>query len=389
MSYPCKEHKDCTGCGACIAICPMNCITMQPDEHGFLFPQINKEFCNDCELCVSNCPGNSQAVPQGQPLAVHAAWHKDDQVRKVSSSGGIFTALAEYVIEQGGVVIGAAFSDKLTLEHIIVDNKEELARLRGSKYVQSRIDRDVWLRIENYLEAGVKVLFTGTPCQIAGLNNCLSRIYDNLFCLDILCHGVPSPLLLDKYLGYLSKVNSAEVVKVNFRDKSNGWKSYQVSARFSNQTQSSQRFVSDPYMVAFLKDYALRESCYRCKYARTSRVGDITLADYWGVAKRYPAYDKDDKGTSLLLVNTEKGRQLLAMVTNSVQLYEGHLGSAIVDNPILTSPACRSVARDRFYNDLLKMSFNEMIEKYKLREPSFFSRMADRVVRKIKRLARI
>lgn len=314
------KKSDCCGCGACAQSCPKQCITMQSDEEGFLYPKINKETCIDCALCNKVCPMINQNDTH-KPLKVLAAKNRDEEIRYQSSSGGIFTKLAEIVIGGGGVVFGARFDENWNVIHSWTDDLGELAAFRGSKYVQSKIGV-VYIKVKDFLNHNRPVLFTGTPCQIAGLKNFLRKDYDNLLCVDIACHGVPSPLVWREYLqGELlqfknAKTNgikvesSREIKKISFRSKSSGWKNYSFSIRFTDNKELTQIFRDNLFMQVFLKDLCIRPSCTICPAKKGKSGSDITIADYWGIDKLYPEFD-DDKGVSLVLINSSKGIRMV------------------------------------------------------------------------------
>lgn len=373
-----EDLETCTGCAACVAACPKGVIAMQPSSEGFLYPQINSALCDDCGLCRTTCPVNpknlSKTQSNGQdskkPSAVFAAWHLNEAIRHESSSGGVFTALAEAVLTQGGVVAGAAFDDDLVVRHILIENSTDLARLRGSKYVQSEIPQTMYQCMRDLLIQGRPVLFSGTPCQVAGLRNFLRKPYDNLSCCDIVCHGVPSPKVFDAYKTMLECQYGAKAQRIAFRRKDCGWKRFSVSLSFENNTEYRRIFNSDPFMLGFLQNIYLRPSCYDCKFTNTDRPGDLTIADFWNVEKRYPKYDQEDKGTSLILVNTAKGQVWLDVCHKRLFLGSADLETAIAGNSSLVRSVKRSSKRETFYRDFGVIPFSIIIRKYRLHAPS-------------------
>jgi len=377
---PCGSINACTGCAACEAVCPQGCIRMMPNLEGFVYPVINEEICTDCGICRESCPVNlmvskNNAKNENRPINIYAAWHLNENIRRESSSGGVFTALATEVLERGGVVVGAVFDKDRTVRHISIESVQELGRMRGSKYVQSALSIDLYREIEGYLEGGRYVLFVGTPCQVSGLNAALNKEYDNLITFDLVCLGVPSPKLLESYLSFRMK-SGLKVKNVRFRDKYLGWKkSFVMKLEYENE--SEERFVLDPYITCFLRDGLLRESCYQCLYAKTERISDLTLADFWGVGKRYPQYD-DDRGTSLVLVNSKKGVALLDCAKSSLFLGEVKLSDAMDGVSKLTKPARKPEGSERVRSDLVSHSFEEMIRIHKL-EKSNFTKLVFRI----------
>lgn len=313
------NKEQCCGCSACLHICPKHSISFKEDSEGFWYPHVDLSSCVNCGLCEKVCPVINQDSER-EPIAVYAAKHPDDSVRLKSSSGGIFSLLAEQIIGQGGVVFGAKFNDKWEVIHDYVETPEGLEAFRGSKYVQSYIG-DSYVCAESFLKAGRKVMFTGTPCQIAGLKKFLRREYENLLAVDIICHGVPSPKVWRMYLEeeisckeYIGKNTtlvsskvSPTITGVNFRDKSNGWKKYSLVLNFSEETAIgkqntvlSSMFTDNIYMRAFLSNLTLRPSCYNCPAKGGKSGADITIGDFWGVENVFPEFD-DGKGVSVVV----------------------------------------------------------------------------------------
>ncbi|MCK9230921.1 MAG: Coenzyme F420 hydrogenase/dehydrogenase, beta subunit C-terminal domain [Syntrophales bacterium] len=356
---------------------------MQPDHEGFLYPQINETTCNGCEICSETCPVNQRISDDVQneesnhegPIGVFASWHLDEDIRRESSSGGVFTALAEAVIARDGVVAGSAFDDNLVARHILIEASTDLDILRGSKYVQSEVSPAIYHRISEFLNHGRPVFFTGTPCQTAGLRNFLNKPYDNLLCCDMVCHGVPSLKVFSSYKIMLEQKYGAETGRIVFRRKDCGWKRYSVFLSFDNNTEYRRVFRTDPFMQAFLKNICLRPSCYACKFRSITRPSDLTLGDFWGVGKKYQEYDLDDKGTSLILVNTKKGQSLLDACRTSLFLGLADIETAVAGNLFLVQSCMRPPQRDTFYHDLGALSFETMVKKYRLYQPSFLRKV--------------
>jgi len=381
--------KDCCGCGVCVAICPRDCINLVANTEGFLYPEVDIVRCTECGLCAGVCPwqNNLERSDRVAPPQVYAAWNLDAGIRRQSSSGGVFTALADSVLEHGGVVVGAAFDENMVCRHLLVEEGNGLAALRGSKYVQSEIPAELYQRIRSLLVNGRYLLFTGTPCQVAGLRNFLGKDFQNLFCVDLLCHGVPSPAWLRKYINE-SQTDTHRVTNIDFRDKETGWKRFKVKTKRSDGTSLIEGMFNNPYMASFLKDYALRESCYACKFTTTHRQGDLTIADFWKVATKYPEYDTEDKGTSLILVNSKKGQSWLNSCHSKLFIGMGDLEQAIFGNPMLARPACRPAARDSFYRHVSIMSVRQLRRKYRLHPQPFWRRVLAGVNRRLKRLVK-
>lgn len=318
-----KDKKSCCGCSACASVCPRHCITMLEDSEGFLYPQVDEESCVNCGLCEKVC-NELNPYDTREPLQVLAAINKDDEVRQKSSSGGIFHLLAEKTIREGGVVFGARFDENW---QVVIDYAEDMKGVEafmGSKYVQARMGK-AYADAKRFLNEGRKVLFSGTPCQVAGLHKFLRKPYDNLLSVDLICHGVPSPKVWRAYLEEVVKQGQS-ISCVEFRNKEKGWKKFSFFLRYNGVGKTVSMlspFTENHYMKAFLSDIILRPSCYECKARGCSSQSDITIADFWGIETLLPEMD-DDKGTSLVLVNTNAGKNAVDVtkVTMSSSTYE-------------------------------------------------------------------
>ena len=294
-----EDKKQCCGCSACVQRCPKQCIVMKEDEEGFLYPVADKDVCIDCNLCEQVCPVLRQREER-EPLDVYAAFNKNEEVRMQSSSGGVFTALAESIIKEGGVVFGARFNEDWEVVHDYVETVEGLSAFRGSKYVQSRIGC-TFSQAEQFLKQGRKVLFSGTPCQIAGLKLFLRKEYENLLSVDFICHGVPSPRVWNDYKAYVEQKYHGKIEKIDFRNKERfGWSDHWETVTINGKEHDSQ-----VYMKMFYEHTFLREACYVCPYKNLQR---ISIADAWGVETANPEFD-DNRGVSLVLINTQKGEK--------------------------------------------------------------------------------
>lgn len=347
------NKENCMGCYACASICPKTCISMESDNEGFWYPVVDHDRCIECGMCVKVCPiiqtPHKEREQGTKPLA-YAAYNKDDTVRLDSSSGGLFTLIAEDVLSSGGVVFGARFDDRFNVIHDYVEKADELSKFRGSKYVQSRIG-DCYEQVREFLQQGRLVLFTGTPCQISGLKHYLGKDYDNLLCQDIVCHGVPSSKVWQKYVSYRETLAGTSTRKISFRRKEHGWKRYSVSFLFNSDTEYLQRAHSDLYIQAFLKDICLRPSCHACKFKTVNRESDITLADFWGIQNVLPEMD-DDKGTSFVIIHSEKGKQLFERIQRSLVGQEVDVWQGIQYNSAMIRSATRHPHRDEFFEQL-------------------------------------
>lgn len=345
------NKKDCCGCTACIHICPVKCIEMKEDSEGFLYPAVDNEKCINCHKCENVCPiGNLRN--DNTETKTFIGYNKNEKVRKQSSSGGIFSLAAEWIIKQNGAVFGAAFDDNFEVCHIAVETKEELSKLRGSKYVQSRLG-DAYPLVKRYLENSRLVLFTGTACQIAGLKKYLNKEYETLYTVDVLCHGVPSPKVWKMYLDDKKEQYNAPIEKAEFRSKESGWKGYSVNIEFSDNRRYCTRFYDDKYMQMFLGNIDLRPSCYDCRFKDFPRISDMTIGDSWGIEDYMPDMD-DDNGTSVILVHSSKGKKMLDELKEDLILKGASLDKAL---PI-TADSRKSVEmhpnRKKFFEGVLR-----------------------------------
>lgn len=337
---------------------------MISDEEGFWYPQVDKDNCIKCGLCEKVCPIlHKWQSDENRTTTAMAAINLNEDIRLNSSSGGIFTLIAEEIINHGGVVFGAAFAqDFKSVHHICVDNISELEKLRGSKYVQSKIG-NTYKQAKDYLDKGRTVLFTGTPCQIGGLYSYLSKPYDNLFTQDIICHGVPSPTVWEKYVDEREKRAMSNTKRIVFRNKKYGWKNYSVSFDFSNNTEYIVKHHKDSFMKIFLYNVCLRPSCYACSFKRIKRQADITLGDFWGVQQVKNSMD-DDKGTSIVLVHSDKGSLLLSTILMSIKYEETKLEHIKKYNPALVESAHNVACRNSFIREFRKTDIKTLAKKY-------------------------
>lgn len=364
------NKKDCCGCSACVQICPVKCIHLQEDEEGFLYPVVDTEKCIACGQCEKVCPFIN-IEDERKPIKVFAAQSKDDRLRLNSSSGGIFSLLAERVLAEGGVVFGVRFDDNWQPVFDCAENITELDAFRGSKYVQAIVG-NAYIDAKAFLKQGRKVMFSGTACQIAGLKKFLKTEYENLLTVDVVCHGVPSPLVWRQYLQEIKMSERREdrgkntvlsspkdipvITDISFRDKKLGWKKYSFVVRGKsaeggqNSVLLSDIHYNNKFMQAFLKNLILRPSCYNCKVKSGRSESDITIADYWGVNKFHPEMD-DDMGTSLVLTYSPKGLSVLSAVVSSMNFVVSDLKKGLLSNPCIKN----SVSIPKYRFDFWKM----------------------------------
>ena len=334
-------NLNCTGCTACASACLKSCITMTENEYGFLRPVIDSEFCISCGLCEKVCPiVNPLALEPNTPKA-YAAYSKNEAIRLDSSSGGVFTEIARSVLQYGGAVYGAAYNEQFEVIHICVENEENIAKLRGAKYAQSDLGR-TFVKIKQRLDTGRKVLFSGTPCQVSGLKAFLCKDYENLLTVDFVCHSVPSPMAWREYVKYRSaQDNNSELpVAINLRSKETGWSRYQYSNRFTYPSGAvhTEKSGESLYMKLFVGGYINRESCKNCRFKGYKRISDLTIGDFWGIWDVVPEMD-DNKGTSVVLIQSAKGEALIDSVRNRLIIKLVTLEEASCQNSAMLNAA--------------------------------------------------
>lgn len=354
-----RKKKNCCGCSACEQRCPHHCIVLREDSEGFLYPHVYKERCTSCGICEKVCPVQNRAAAHS-PLKVYAAKNKNKQELLSSSSGGLFVIFAKKIIKEGGVVFGAKFDESWNVVHAYTEKEEGIRAFMGSKYVQSQIG-SAFSDAKGFLQSGRKVLFSGTPCQIAGLNGYLGHRYDNLLTIDVICHGVPSPMVWKHYLNEIVRkvchdensvsspliLNSSgrdalfeRITSISFRDKRTDWKKFSFALSLAkdlsegkqNSVSLSHTFSEDNYMRLFLSNVILRPSCYHCPSKEGKSNSDITIADFWGIERVHANFD-DERGVGLLLVNTEKGQFALDEESLYLKSREVSLSDAVGSNP--------------------------------------------------------
>lgn len=360
-----NQDKDCCGCTACKAICPKKAITMKTDDKGFLYPSIDESLCVECNLCTKTCAfQNGYSIEENlHEPHVYAVRHRDEKERATSRSGGMFAALCKWIFsEKNGIVYGVGYGQHFRAMHKRAENMKDAFEFKGSKYVQSDMG-DIFSQVKDDLKAGKNVLFSGTPCQTAGLREFLkvSNINaENLYLCDIVCHGVPSPMVWDDFLTYLENKNKSKAVSVNFRDKEKlGWKVHFESVTFESGIKEFCQIYTD----LFYKHIMLRPSCENCKYTNFQRPSDITLADFWGIGKVFPEMH-DDKGVSLILVNTKKGEDMFSAVSDDITYKETVKEKCI--QPNLQHPSVFGSETDAFWNDYKVCGFKYAAKKYSI-----------------------
>lgn len=355
------DKKTCTGCMACKNVCHKNAIIIKENNEGFKYPEIDENLCINCGLCKKVCPVLTKLQENENEIKVYSCKNKNEEVRMKSSSGGIFTLIAKYIIENNGIVFGARFNELLEVVHDYIENIDDIELFRGSKYVQSYIG-DSYKKVREFLNDNKKVLFTGTPCQVEGLLTYLGKDYDNLYTQDFVCHGVPSPKVWRKYLEY-KKYDGSYPININFRRKDIlGWSNYQVSYKYSNKEENIHH-DNDPYMKIFLKNLSLRMSCFNCKFKKIKRKSDITVADFWGINNVKPEMN-DETGISALLVNSKKGLEIFENIKEDMIFEEANIEDIIKYNSCISKSTNYNEKREEFFKDLETISFEKLIDKY-------------------------
>jgi coenzyme F420-reducing hydrogenase beta subunit len=355
------SKEKCCGCSGCYNACPKDCINMYMDDEGFLYPEVNRDICVNCRLCEKVCPMlNPNSYDEN--LKVYACKNKNQEIKFKSSSGGVFSILSQYVIESNGVVFGAGFDDKFQVVHMMVDNIEDLQKLRGSKYVQSDIGNS-FESVKVHLEKNRLVLFSGTPCQVSGLKNYLNKDYNNLILVDVVCHGVPSPGIFIKYLDFMKKVFNSSIQGINFRAKELAVQALKIC--FINNKIYLRQPHEDLYYKAFLSNLILRPSCYDCKANNFRSGSDIALADYWGASTRFPDFDEKE-GVSLVIIKTQKGNNMFRLLQNKFETIESDIEHAIQFNPNIIKSSEMNLKREEFFSEYKKCnkSINKCLRKY-------------------------
>jgi coenzyme F420-reducing hydrogenase beta subunit len=360
------KEESCCGCTACKSICPTQAISMKSSEEGFLYPKIHQESCIECGLCRKVCAfqnGYNTSNNFDKP-EVYAIKHKSDEVRIKSSSGGIFTAISDYMLSRKGIIYGVTFDEKFHVIHKREETVEGRNKFRGSKYVQSDLN-EVFIQIREDLNNDRNVLFTGTGCQVAGLNSYLEQSKvdtEKLLTVDMICHGVPSPRIFGDYISYLEKKNKSKVKQYYFRSKVNGW-GHTEEVVFENGMHDHSSELSQVYKKLFYSDLCLRPACHQCEYTNFLRPADITMADYWGIENYFPEF-KDALGVSAVLINTRKGKASFVQLTGNIDVISSNIYDCAAKQMNLYAPTHMKLRRPEFWNDYIQHGFDYIIKKY-------------------------
>lgn len=376
-----KEKYMCDGCHACYSVCPKDAINMEIDDEGFWYPKVDNNKCVDCNKCEKVCPILNKKEVKSLKKA-YACYNLDEDIRMKSSSGGTFTILAAEVIKDNGVVFGAKFDEDFNVVHDYVEDIEGLSKFRGSKYVQSNIG-DSFRQAKKFLDEGRRVLFSGTPCQIDGLKSYLNKDYENLVTVDLICHGVPSPMIWQRYINELG--DGKKLSAMTFRDKSKGWNSGVLKYRFEDGSEIDENYSESVYIKGFIQNCFLRPSCYNCNFKTLDRVSDFTLGDFWGVESILPKL-KDNKGISLVFVHSEKSDRMMKEIKKNIYLCEVEIENSITWNSCAIKSLELLPNRNKFFRYVDEISVKEAVDKslYK----SKLKRISERQLNLIKRIKR-
>lgn len=385
-----KDKSQCTGCTACFNSCSHEAIRMEYDSYGHSYPVVNVEKCTECGLCERVCPllhkeDFARDEEKGiHSLPVYACFSKKEEIRKSSTSGGLFSVLAEYVISRGGIVCAAEFDRRFHIHHVFVDRIGDLNRLKGSKYAQSELGY-AFSEVRKELRVGKEVLFVGTPCQVAGLKFFLRKDYPNLYTCDFICMGISSPVLWEEYLDNFE--NREHIRRILFKDKRRGWHNWQMLIEYPNK-EKIQEGYENPFFNSYLNHITFRPSCFRCPYRRVHRMSDFTIADCWGIDQFNPSFD-DNKGCTTLILQNEKAESVFEQLKSQVHYMEYPIENVIRYNPHICSSVSVHPMTEQFYLSYWKEGYKKAALKYcvPVRCGVFFS-LVKRVYGKLKNMTK-
>ena len=385
-----KIGKDCVGCRSCELTCPNKCITIEENEEGFLYPVVYEKDCVQCGMCLRKCPIGKPYDNERELLGTYALREKNKEFLFGSASGGASDVAVEAILGCGGYVYGAAYDENFVVQHIEVADAEGRKRIQSSKYVQSDL-KDSYVRAKKRLEDGNCVLFTGTPCQIAGLYAFLGKEYESLYTLDLICHGVPSPKFFKKYLAWYGKEIGGKVIYYNFRSKEkHGWGTQYLlkimtKAKIKTKTKT---LALDKYGKHFMQGDCYRESCYRCRYASSHHPADLTVGDFWGIENCYPDFFSKF-GVSTVLINSKQGQHLFELMKSNANIIPITLEEAMIKQGNLKEPTKRLRNRDEFYKEINSDMFIQKIKVGIQPKERLKAILPSGLVRAIKRTAKI
>ena len=362
------EKNKCTGCKACEQICPTKCINMQKDKEGFEYPIKDKDKCINCDLCKKVCPIYDTKINKNfeeDNKEIYALRNKDKEIVAKSSSGGAFTSIMEAFCDKNTIIFGVKFDKDFNVVHDYVFNIEDAYIFRKSKYVQSDIG-DSYKNVKKFLEEGKKVLFTGTPCQVAGLKKFLNKDYEGLLLIDLVCHGVPSQKVFDKYIEEIKNKYKKKIKSINFREKTykdNTYDSKNIKIKFDDESYIIENSIENPYLRGYHNSLFLRPSCENCKFANPYRISDITIADCWGIQKLYKDIDVHE-GESMIVINSQKGKKVMEKMNDNSELIKLNVEFAIENNGQFREPIKFNLNRKAFFEKIDDMKFSKIIDLY-------------------------
>lgn len=356
------DEFQCTGCSACAAICPNEAIEMEYNHEGFIFPKIITTKCCDCRMCEKICPIlNSRKISQKE-YNIYLAGIKDKKIRKKSTSGGVFTGIAQFVFSHNGLVVGAQFDQRMVLKHVIAESEKEINMMRGSKYIQSEV-KDVYALVKKELDNNRMILFTGTPCQIDGLLHFLEKAYDNLITCDVLCHGVASSRFFYDAIKWYEKEQGSKVTNIYFRDKRKSWEKSEFRVEFINGKALHFPSYLNEFGYPFSHRLCCRKSCFKCKYSSTERISDISIGDYTGTDKNKYSYFDRHSGLSLVIVSSLKGKEVISALSNTVDI-EAKSREICKTNPALRNRDDSLRERNLFFSTYNEKGFDFVRKSY-------------------------
>ncbi len=353
-----NKKVNCCGCEACRQSCPHGAIGMVSDEEGFEYPRVDNDKCVNCGICKQVCPTQRTEIKEDIVKTCYVSYW-DNDIRIISSSGGLFSVFADEIINKNGIVSGAIFDKDYNVFHKCENKNYE--PMRSSKYLQSKIG-DNYKEVKEYLEEGKSVLFSGTECQVAGLKSFLNYDYDNLITVGVLCHGTPSPLVWEKYLDSISKNREKTIENISFRNKDEGWKEYNIKICFENGEELKEKHSRNMYINCFLEEICLRPSCYKCQFKKLEREADITIGDSWEIGNYLPEMD-DDKGTSVVLIHSEKGQNLWNSINDKIVYKEVEVNKVLPPYADSRNSVKPHINRKKFFRTINNKGF-EQATKY-------------------------
>lgn len=359
-----SDKTNCSGCSACAAICPKDCIKMNVDEEGFAYPCVDGMECINCGACEKVCPIINKSEEVVSPQDAYVVQNKDQEVLRESTAGGAFTSIAEYVIKNGGVVFGVTLTDGFTAKHICVESISALKQFRNSKYMQSYEDGNAFKKVKVFLKQKRLVCYSGTPCQVEGLLHFLGKNYDNLITVDVVCRAVPSPMIFKKYIQFQNKALNSNVKNVRFRDKYYGYKYSTMNVTTETNGGNYHKGVdTDKWLKAFFSGMCLRPSCYCCEFKKRYRSSDFTIWDCFNVGRFSRKLD-NDKGATRMLVHTEKGKQIMNEILNTFEYVKVEPEQIIAGTAEMTKSVQYNKLRDQFMQDANLMDPSDLFNKY-------------------------